>query len=87
MPHPEGFSRASIPGNSRNGIFLSSGIEWHLSPEESLLLHSENTVIPAQAIINSPQGINNKIGLLFGTPLYDLRESRMSADRSRLTKF
>src|SRR5579863_3793433 len=29
------------------------GDEWHLSPEQSLLLHSENTVIPSQAVINS----------------------------------
>ena len=34
---------------------------WHLSPEQSLLLHSENTVIPKQAVINSPRGTNNKI--------------------------
>jgi hypothetical protein len=49
------------------------GDKWHLSPEQSLLLHSENTVIPAQAVINSPRGTNNKIKLLFGTSLYDLK--------------
>jgi hypothetical protein len=53
------------------------GGEWHLSPEQSLLLHSENTVIPVQAVINSPRGTNNKIDLLFGTSLYDLKEARM----------
>ena len=51
--------------------------QWHLSPEQSLLLHSENTVIPAQAVINSPKGTNNKIELRFGTSLYDLKESQM----------
>src|ERR1700677_409964 len=28
---------------------------WHLSPEQSLLLHAENTVIPAQVVVNSPK--------------------------------
>src|SRR5215469_3856616 len=55
------------------------GDEWHLSPEQSLLLHSENTVIPSQAVINSPKGTNNKINLLFDTSLYDLKEPQMPA--------
>ena len=53
------------------------GGQWHLSPEQSLLLHAENTVIPAQAVISSPRGANNKVALLFGTSLYDLKEARM----------
>ena len=53
------------------------GEEWHLSPEQSLLLHSENTVIPTQTVVHSPRGTNNKIDLLFGTSLYDLRETQM----------
>src|SRR5713226_8722797 len=53
------------------------GAAWHLSPEQSLLLHGENTVIPSQVIINSPRGTNNKIELLFGTSLYDLKEAQM----------
>ena len=43
------------------------GYEWHLSPEQSLLLHGERTVIPDQVVINSPRGTNNTIRLLFGT--------------------
>ena len=53
------------------------GDKWHLSPEQSLLLHSENTVIPVQAVIGTPHGTNNKIELPFGTSLYDLKELRM----------
>src|SRR5216117_1226529 len=53
------------------------GIQWHLSPEQSLLLHSENTVIPSQVIVSSPRGTNNKIELLFGTSLYDLKEPQL----------
>ena len=53
------------------------GPDWHLSPEQSLLLHAENTVIPAQVIIYSPKGTNNTIELLFGTSLYDLKQQRM----------
>ena len=53
------------------------GDEWYLSPEQSLLLHAENTVIPSQVIIHSPKGANNNITLLFGTSLYDLKQPQM----------
>src|SRR5882762_3358298 len=55
------------------------GDEWHLSPEQSLLLHGERTVVPAQVVVNSPKGANNTINLLFGTSLYDLKASEMPA--------
>lgn len=29
------------------------GDEWHLSPEQSLLLQAENTVIPTQVVVYS----------------------------------
>jgi len=32
------------------------GEEWHLSPEQSLLLHGERTVIPDQVVVNRPKG-------------------------------
>jgi fido (protein-threonine AMPylation protein) len=50
--------------------------DWHLSPEQSLLISAENTVIPPQVIICSPKGANNTTALLFGTSLYDLKESQ-----------
>jgi fido (protein-threonine AMPylation protein) len=52
------------------------GDDWHLSPEQSLLLQAENTVIPPQIIIYSPKGSNNSTSLLFGTSLYDLKETQ-----------
>jgi len=55
------------------------GDQWHLSAEQSLWLHSEKTVIPDQVVINSPKGTNNKIKLLFGTSLYDLKVAEMPA--------
>jgi fido (protein-threonine AMPylation protein) len=54
--------------------------DWHLSPEQSLLLHAENTVIPQQVIIYTPKGTNNTVDLLFGTSLYDLRQKVMPPD-------
>jgi hypothetical protein len=51
--------------------------EWHLSPEQSLLLHTENTVIPQQVVIYTPKGTNNTIGLLFDTSLYDFKQKQM----------
>src|SRR5437870_10707540 len=58
------------------------GVQWHLSPEQSLLLHAENTVIPTQVIVYTTRGANNAMRLLFGTSLYDLKQAEMppSAD-------
>jgi fido (protein-threonine AMPylation protein) len=53
------------------------GDAWHFSPEQSLFLHAENTVIPAQVVVYSPKGTNNTIKLLFGTSLYDLKQVEM----------
>ncbi|MCL5745103.1 MAG: hypothetical protein M1541_14455 [Acidobacteria bacterium] len=55
------------------------GNDWHLSPEQSLFLHAEKTVIPTQVIIHSPKGTNHKIPLLFGTSFYDLKQLQMPA--------
>lgn len=55
------------------------GQDWHLSPEQSLLLHAENTVIPAQVIVYTPRGTNNTIRLLFNTSLYDFKEAEIPA--------
>jgi hypothetical protein len=51
--------------------------DWHLSPEQSLLLHAENTVVPAQTIVYSRKGHNNTIRLPFHTSLYDLKQSEL----------
>lgn len=55
------------------------GDQWHLSPEQSLLILAENTVIPRQVVVYSPKGTNHNIELLFGTSLYDLKQSDMPA--------
>ena len=62
------------------------GQDWHLSPEQSLLLHAENTVIPTQVIIHSTKGTNNTVSLLFGTSLYDLKQVRMSSADNLVVK-
>ena len=53
------------------------GEMWHLSPEQSLFLHGERTVIPDQLVVHSPKATNNDIHLLFGTTLYDLKTAEM----------
>ncbi len=53
------------------------GDQWHLSPEQSLLLLTKNTVIPRQVVVYSPQSTNHKTDLLFGTSLYDLKQAAM----------
>jgi hypothetical protein len=55
------------------------GDDWHLSPEQSLL-HAEHTVIPRQVIVCSPKGTNNKLNLLFGSSLYDLKQPGMPSE-------
>jgi fido (protein-threonine AMPylation protein) len=53
------------------------GTEWHLSPEQSLFLHAENTVIPSQVVVYSPKGTNNTVKLLFSTSIYDLKQEKI----------
>ena len=53
------------------------GREWHLSPEQSLLLHAENSVSPSQVIVYSPKGTNHTMNLLFGTSLFDLKQTEL----------
>jgi len=55
------------------------GEQWHLSPEQSVFLHGERTVIPDQLVVHSPKATNNDINLLFGTTLYDLKVAEMPA--------
>jgi hypothetical protein len=55
------------------------GDRWHLSPAQSIMLHAENTVIPTQVIVSSPRGTNNKVAMLFGTSLFDLKQPQMPA--------
>lgn len=62
------------------------GEDWYLSPEQSLALHGEKTVIPQQVVINSPKGTNNNIELLFGTSLYDLKVGEMPAAADLVTR-
>ena len=50
---------------------------WHLSPEQSLMLHAEATTIPSQVTVYSPNGTNNNVQLLFGTSLYDLKQKQL----------
>ena len=60
------------------------GDSWYLSPEQSILLHSENTVIPVQLVVYSPKGTNNSIELLFNTSIYDLNH-KQTLKRNDLT--
>lgn len=62
------------------------GNAWFLSPEQSLLLHAESTVIPRQIIIYAPKGTNNTVELLFGTSLLDLKQKDIPADKDITTR-
>ena len=53
-----------------NGRF---GNEWCLSPDQSLLLHSGNRVIPKQLLVRSPKANNNIVNLLHGTSILDYK--------------
>lgn len=53
------------------------GQDWHLSPEQSLLLHAQNSTIPAQALIYAPRASGNTTALPFETSLYDVKTNDM----------
>jgi Fic/DOC family len=60
------------------GLYCEARFEanWHLSAEQSLLLHVGTTAIPTQVIVYSPRAQNNKLELLHDTSLYDIRETK-----------
>lgn len=62
------------------------GAAWHLSPEQSLLLHAENTVVPKQLVVYSPLANNNRVELLFGTSLFALKVKELPPARDLETK-
>jgi fido (protein-threonine AMPylation protein) len=62
------------------------GAQWHLSPEQSLLIHAEATAIPPQIIVYTPKGTNNTVPLLFSTSLYDLKQKQMPPPQDLIEK-
>ena len=53
------------------------GLEWHLSPDQSLLIQAEATTVPRQLVVYTPKGKNNSIDLPFNTGIYDLKHDLM----------
>ncbi|WP_165025740.1 Fic family protein [Dysgonomonas sp. ZJ279] len=51
------------------------GVEWCLTPEQSLSIYSGIRTVPRQIIIRSMQGSNNLIQLPYNTSLFDLKAS------------
>lgn len=58
-----------------SAIYLNErfGEEWCLSPDQSLLLHSGNWIIPKQLLVRSPKANNNIVQLLHGTSILDYK--------------
>jgi len=52
------------------------GDTWHLSPEQSLLLHAENTSSLSRSSF-TVQGTNNTLALLFDTPSMTFKHKQM----------
>lgn len=53
------------------------GEEWHLSPEQSLLLHAGSQAPQRKIVIHSPKGANNDVALRTGASIYDLKQKVM----------
>ncbi len=51
------------------------GDDWCLSPEQSLLLHAGNRIIPRQLIVRSSTGSNSIVSLPYETTLLPVRSS------------
>ncbi|MBC2710354.1 MAG: Fic family protein [Desulfosarcina sp.] len=49
------------------------GMNWSLSPEQSLLLHVGNMRVPRQLLVRSPKARNKVTALLHDTSLFDTR--------------
>ena len=49
------------------------GLEWGLSPEQSLALHAGNRVVPKQLLVRAPKGRNQVTPLPHGTSLLEVR--------------
>ncbi|MBF0469996.1 MAG: Fic family protein [Gammaproteobacteria bacterium] len=49
------------------------GMDWCLSPEQSLSLHAENWTVPGQLLVRSPKGHNNVTGLPHDISLLDVQ--------------
>lgn len=77
--HPDAASGDTTPWYSSMWEFCALycevrfGADWTLSPDQSLLLHAENTVVPRQILIHAPRGGGNVVALPHGTSLYDVR--------------
>src|SRR5580698_5243481 len=61
------------------------GDDWQLAAEQSLWLHGERTVIPGQVVVCSPKGANHTMKLLFGTSIYDLKETETPRKENLVT--
>jgi fido (protein-threonine AMPylation protein) len=58
------------------------GDEWHLTADQSLLIHAENRVVPRQVVVLSARGKNNNQPLPFGTAIFDSKARKgMPASR------
>lgn len=68
-------------------VYVNSrfGANWCLSAEQSLLLHSGNTIIPTQLLVRSPKANNNIVQLLHGTSILD-NKLNIIEEKSRVNK-
>src|SRR5437660_10846672 len=80
---PDAQAGESIPWHASFWEFCSRysderfAAQWHLSPEQSLFLHGERTVIPDQLVVHSHTDSDNDSEHLFGTTLYALKLAQM----------
>lgn len=56
------------------------GNDWCIGPEQSLMLHAGNWMVPPQLIIRSPNGRNKPTALLHGTSVYEMRLTMPTPD-------
>lgn len=57
------------------------GVNWSLSPEQSLLLHAGNMTVPRQLLVRSPKGRNKITKLPHDTSLFDTRAALPGAEQ------
>jgi hypothetical protein len=87
VTNPEDQQGESTPWYTSYWNFCSRYLEdkyngkYCISPDQSLLLHVGNTLIPEQLISRSPNGPNKVIPLLHGTNIFELKSQLPSENK------
>lgn len=62
------------------------GDEWSLSPEQSIILHAANYMVPKQLLVRSPKARNQTTSLPFDTSIFETRAAIAQGQKLGINK-